>query len=187
LTSEEKTVLDQNESVKKTKFKLEELFDVIERGKRLKADDRIEGDLAFVTAGTGEMGLSSYIGNKVRVFPENSLTIDMFGTVFYRGYEFGADDHVAVLHDTSGELTRESLQYMQPIIEKTLSGMFSYSKNFYASDAIGVEIELPINTDNQLDVVFMTKFIKAAQKLTVQNVRKEMDSKLSAFQKVILN
>lgn len=187
LTSEERAILDGNQTVKKAKFKLEELFDIIERGKRLRADDRINGSLAFVTAGTGEMGISSYIGNDVQVFPANSLTIDMFGTVFYRGYEFGADDHVAVLHDTSGKLTRESMQYMQPVIEKTLAGLFSYSKNFYASDAIGVEVELPVTTENQLDIAYMTKFIKVIQKMTVQKVRKEMDSRLSAYQKVISN
>ena len=79
------------------KFKIGELFDCIQQGKRLRKEDQKEGNLPFVMAGTTNNGVVGKIGNEeVRKFPGNSLTIDIFGNVFYRGYEFGAGDDTGV-------------------------------------------------------------------------------------------
>ncbi|HHY9105553.1 TPA: hypothetical protein ACV8CV_005835, partial [Escherichia coli] len=79
-------------------YNLKKLFGPAIRGKRLKNADRIPGSLPFVTAGEGNEGISAFISNDVVVFPENTITIDMFGSAKYRNYEYGADDHVAVVH-----------------------------------------------------------------------------------------
>lgn len=41
---------------------------------------------------------ADFVGNDVHVFSKNTTTIDMFGSVKYRIYEYGGDDHVAVAH-----------------------------------------------------------------------------------------
>lgn len=79
-------------------FNLEVLYGKSTRGKRLKSADRIPGSLPFVTAGEADEGVSDFIGNKVHVFPKNTTTIDMFGSAKYRNYEYGGDDHVAIVH-----------------------------------------------------------------------------------------
>ncbi|MCT6999844.1 restriction endonuclease subunit S, partial [Salmonella enterica subsp. enterica serovar Abaetetuba] len=79
-------------------YNLKELFGPTIRGKRLKNADRLPGDLPFVTAGEVNEGVSAFIRNDVVVFPANTTTIDMFGSAKYRNYEYGADDHVAVVH-----------------------------------------------------------------------------------------
>ena len=152
-----------------SEFRVEDLFDTIKRGKRIKSLDRIDGELPFITAGTNERGLSSYIGNPdAEIFPPNSLTIDMFGTVFYRSYKYGADDHIAVLYNNSNSYSKEALLYMGMCIEKSIAGKFSYSRNFYASDAYDVVISLPITEKGTPDYKYMESYIKAqlAQKIT---------------------
>lgn len=162
------------------------MFGIIKRGKRLKSKDRIHGALPFITAGVGDRGFSSYVGNSnVEIFPANSLTIDMFGTVFYRSFEYGADDHVAVLFNQKQIYSKEALLYMSPIIEKSIAGKFDYSRNFYASDAPDIEIPLPTDSLGRLDTNFMEQFIKIQQKLVIKNVVEWRNRQILATKHVV--
>lgn len=188
LTNSDLNILKQHANSEFVKFEVEELFDVIKSGKRIKSADRIPGSLPFITAGAGNMGFSSYISSSsTEVFPKNTLTIDMFGNTYYRGYLFGADDHVTVLHDSKDRLTKEVLQYIQPNIEETIKGKYSYSKNFYASDAKHIGINLPIINNNELNLDLMTKYIKVIQKKTVHKLKANLDRQLANLNNVKLN
>jgi len=165
---------------------LSALFDSIKRGKRIKSLDRVKGKLPFVTAGINERGISSYIGNpEAEIFPSNSLTIDMFGTVFYRDYEYGADDHVAVLYSTSELYSKGALLYIGMCIEKSIAGKFSYSRNFYASDAYDVVISLPILSNGTPDFAYMEAYIKAQSVKKIANVANEFNLKINAARHIV--
>jgi len=167
-------------------FRIGDLFDTIKRGKRIKSIDRISGNLPFITAGAIERGFSSYIGNpEAEIFPKNSLTIDMFGTVFYRGYEYGADDHVAVLYNKAAKYSKEALIYMGVCIEKSISGKFSYSRNFYASDAYDAVVMLPETKNETPDFVYMESYINAHKKLAIENKIRGFDLKINAAKFII--
>lgn len=178
------------------KFLVTDIFDVIKRGKRIKSADRVDGTLPFITAGVGEMGLSSFIGNaKAEVFPANSLTIDMFGTTYYRGYEYGADDHVTVLFDSNNKIDRGALQYIQPAIENQIKGKYSYSRNFYPSDVDGIEIELPITEDGKPDWYYMSEYVSRIEAEYVSHIEAYLtvigypsleSAKLTDYDKAIL-
>lgn len=186
LSSEDEEIIEKHSSANLKLFKLEELFDVIKRGKRIRSLDRIKGDLPFITAGVEKMGFSDYIGNsEAEVFPENSLTIDMFGNTFYRGYKFGADDHVAVLYRTDRQFSKAVLQYIQSNINKAVAGKFSYSRNFYASDASEVEIKLPVTLKDKIDYDLIEKYITVLQKKVVNKLRAKMDKELKLLNNVI--
>lgn len=98
LTEVEEKSLERFDSINWKSFNLEKLFGKSTRGRRLKSDDRIPGDLPFVTAGEADEGVSNFIGNNVVVFNENTATIDMFGSAKYINYKYGGDDHIAVGH-----------------------------------------------------------------------------------------
>lgn len=186
LSRNDKLILEKNFSTDFKMYKLQELFDVIKRGKRIKSLDRIKGNLPFITAGVEKMGFSDFIGNpEAEVFPENSLTIDMFGNTFYRGYQYGADDHVAVLYHSKQIYSKKVLQYIQPQINKAILGKFSYSRNFYATDAYEVEIRLPVTPNGQLDIEHMENYIKVIEKKVVQKLRNKMDKNLEAMNQII--
>lgn len=142
-------------------YNLEKLFGKATRGKRLKASDRLPGTLPFVTAGEENTGISAYIGNNVDIFLENTITIDMFGSAKFRGYQYGADDHVAVVH--TEHLSKTSSQFIAACIHKaSYSGKFSYSRNFYAKDADELVIELP-TLNNNLAFSYMETYIKTLE------------------------
>ncbi|HGJ5883221.1 restriction endonuclease subunit S [Arsenophonus sp.] len=144
-------------SVEWGEFNVEKLFGKSTRGKRLKSDDRIPGDLPFVTAGESNEGVSAFIGNNVTVFSENTTTIDMFGSAKYRNYKYGADDHVAVVH--TEKLSRHAAIFITSAIHKSsYTGMFDYGRNFYAKDADQLNIFLP-SKNYQPDYEFMGNYI----------------------------
>lgn len=160
-------------------YNLEKLFGKSTRGKRLKSSDRIVGDLPFVTAGEENTGISAFIGNDVEVFQENSITIDMFGSAKFRGYEFGADDHVAVVH--TEQLQRRESQFIATAIHKvSYSGKFSYSRNFYAKDADELNISLPtLNKIIAFD--YMDEYIEILENEHIGKLEDERTEKIEAY------
>ena len=164
-------------NLKWRKFNLEKLFGKATRGKRLKGDDRILGDLPFVTAGETDEGVSAFIGNNVNIFPENTTTIDMFGSAKYRNYKYGGDDHVAVVHTEN--LPKLASIFVTTSIHKTsYNGQFNYGRNFYAKDADELNISLPA-VNNQPNYELMEILISAIQKLVLKDVVLYVNNKIN--------
>ncbi len=168
LSIEEKDALKNYTSLKWDAYNLEKLFGKSTRGKRLKGDDRIAGTLPFVTAGETAEGISAYISNHVEVFEKNTTTIDMFGSAKYRNYQYGADDHVAVVHTESVPM-KASIFLTSAIHKAAHTGKFDYGHNFYAKDADALDIMLPTK-DGKPDYDAMATLISAVQKLVIQDV-----------------
>ena len=184
LTPEDQAALEQLEQVQWGAFRLGELFGKATRGKRLKSADRIPGNLPFVTAGENNAGISAMIGNHVTVFPANTITIDMFGSAKYRSYQYGADDHVAVIH--TDHLPANAVIFLTAAIHKSShNGQFDYSRNFYASDADDLTIQLPITPEGKPDYDFMERFIQALQKVVISDVADYANQKIEAHGKIV--
>lgn len=113
MSSEEKEALENIEILEWKEFNLEKLFGKSTKGKRLKSEDRINGSLPFVTAGEANTGISDFIGNIVEVFSKNTITIDMFGSAKYRNYNYGGDDHIAVVHIEKSNQNQQYLLLLQ--------------------------------------------------------------------------
>lgn len=168
LTAEEQGALQKLEKLSWKAFNLENLFGKSTRGKRLKSADRIPGELPFVTAGETNEGVSEFIGNKVNVFFENTVTIDMFGSAKYRNYKYGGDDHIAVVHTEN--LSKYAAVFVTTAINKSsYTGKFNYGNNFYPKDADELNILLP-TIDDQPDYQIMGNLISGIHKLVIKDV-----------------
>jgi hypothetical protein len=185
LTNEEQKVLDnfKNEKYSWNDFNLEKLFGNSTRGRRLKSDDRISGTLPFVTAGETDEGISAFIGNNINVFSHNTITIDMFGSAKYRNYNYGGDDHIAVVHT---ELLQKfaSIFVTSAIHKVSYTGAFNYGRNFYAKDADKLNISLPTK-NKQPDYKTMEILISAIQKLVIKDVVLYANKKITTTKKVV--
>lgn len=165
-------------------FNVKSLFGPSTRGKRLKGDDRVPGPLPFVTAGEAETGVSAFIGNKVEVFGKNTTTIDMFGSAKYRNYEYGADDHVAVVH--TEKLPKHAAVFVTAACHKAAhTGAFDYGRNFYAKDADALAIMLPALADGTPDWNAMELLMRAVQKLVIRDVVAWKDREIEATRQVV--
>ncbi len=181
LSEEEKSALSQYDSHEWRLFNLKNLFGNATRGRRLKSSDRIYGTLPFVTAGETDTGISAFIGNDVTVFLRNTITIDMFGSAKYRNYNYGADDHVAVVH--TEKLSKWSNLFLTTCIHNVAnSGKFSYSRNFYAKDADELNILLPVE-DGEIDYNFMNCIGRAIEKMVIKEVVQWSDKRLEISKK----
>ena len=135
--------------------------------------------MPFVTAGEENTGISAFIGNDVEVFKANSITIDMFGSAKFRGYDFGADDHVAVVHTEC--LSKKVSQFIATAIHKSsYSGKFSYSRNFYAKDADELNISLP-TLNNKIAFSYMENYIEALEAERIETLEAERIETLEAY------
>lgn len=183
LTDAEQNAIDNYSNLEWGTFNLEKLFGKSTRGKRLKSADRIQGTLPFVTAGEADEGVSDFIGNKVHVFSKNTTTIDMFGSAKYRNYDYGGDDHVAIVH--TEKLPMNAAIFVTSAIHKSShNGQFDYGKNFYAKDADVLDISLPQKNGNP-DYDTMALIISAIHKLVIKDVVLYADTKIEATKTVV--
>lgn len=168
LTFEEQQLINNFKNLEWSTYNLKDLFGESTRGKRLKSEDRIPGILPFVTAGEADEGVSDFIGNDVQIFFKNTTTIDMFGSAKYRNYEYGADDHIAVVH--TEYLPKNAAIFVTSAIHKAShNGQFNYGRNFYAKDADELYISLPTK-NGQPDFDTMAIIISAIQKIVIKDV-----------------
>lgn len=183
LTKEEKQVLEDFENIEWQSYNLENLYGKSTRGQRLKSANRIKGNLPFVTAGEFNEGISAFIGNDVTIFPENTTTIDMFGSAKFRNYKYGGDDHVAIVHTEN--LPKLASVFVTTAIQKSsYTSKFSYSNNFYAKDADELNISLP-TLNKKPNYELMETFINAIQKLVIKDVVMYADKKIETTKSVI--
>ncbi len=184
LTTAEQKALTDYEKGGWTTFNLETLFGKSTRGRRLKSADRISGTLPFVTAGETDEGISAFIGNDVIIFPENTTTIDMFGSAKYRNYKYGGDDHIAVVHTQN--LPKFASMFVTTAIHKTsYNGQFNYGRNFYAKDADELNVSLP-SINNKPNYALMETLISAIQKLVIKDVVLYADRKIEETKSVVV-
>ena len=92
----------------------------------------------------------------------------MFGSAKYRNYEYGGDDHVAIVHTEN--LPMNAAIFVTSAIHKSShNGQFNYGRNFYAKDADELNILLPIK-DGKPDFNTMETIISAIQKIVIKDV-----------------
>ena len=109
-------------------------------------------------AGRTNAGVVNYILNPVAIFPKNSITVDIFGNVFYRDYDFGAGDDTGVYWNNEKEYSKETMLFFAISMEKSLLGKFSFGKKLRSSQSLNFKIQLPIK-NGEIDFEFMECFI----------------------------
>ena len=109
-------------------------------------------------AGTTNAGVVNYISNPVASFPRNSITVDIFGNVFYRDFDFGAGDDTGVYWNDEKDYSKEAMLFFAISMEKSLSGKFSFGNKLRSSQSLDFKIQLPIK-NNKIDFDFMESFM----------------------------
>jgi len=123
----------------------------------------------LVTAGYENNGVAEFIENSEQeVFPKDTVTIDMFGNVFYRDYSYSADDNILVLFEKV-VIPPEAKIFIVSLINKSLCSKFSYSKQYRMRSFDETKIKLPTK-NNKVDFSFMENFILEIQKERIEKL-----------------
>ncbi|WP_406947232.1 restriction endonuclease subunit S [Psychrobacter ciconiae] len=177
LTDSERHVLADFESWEWVGVEYQEVFNHIVQGRRLKKEDQIEGDIPFVMAGITNTGVVGYISNPVASFPENSITVDIFGNTFYRNYAYGAGDDTGCYWNDEKTYSTQAMLFFTTAMDKSLKGRFDYGNKLRSSQSLNFEMQLP-TTANQPDFSKMETLISALQKLVIREVVNYTDERL---------
>lgn len=161
------------EDVEWKEFNFNEIFRKIQRGKRLKKDDHIDGKTPYISSTSINNGLDQFIGNedKVRKF-KNNLTIANSGSVgscFYHEYEYIASDHVTSL--TLDKADKYIYLFMATII-KRLEEKYSFNREINDKRIRKERFILPADKNGNPYWDYMSKFMK---KLEAENFGKVLE------------
>lgn len=142
-------------------FKMPEVFNVIQRGKRLKNADHIPGNIPYVSSTANNNGVDDYIEatSGTRVFCDcislaNSGSV---GTAFYEPFAFVASDHVTALK-TDG-LTKYEYLFIASMIEKQGSN-FNFNREINDARIRNMQIMLPVTNSGEPDYEYMKQYVK---------------------------
>jgi len=157
-------------------FFINEIFEQIQRGKRLKKSDHIPGKIPYVSSTAFNNGIDDFIGNKnnVRIF-SNCISIANSGSVgasFYHPYKFIASDHVTKLENKS---FNKHIYLFLSTITKRLGEKYSFNREISDKRIKREKILLPINDENLPDYEYMENYMK---NLELERLKKYLKYKM---------
>jgi len=145
-------------------FKTTDIFNNIQRGRRLKKDDHKSGIMPYVSSTGINNGVDGFIGNKedVRIF-SNCLTIANSGSVgatFYQPFSFVASDHVTKLGNSN--FNKHVYLFIANITTR-FNEKYSFNREINDIRIKKEKILLPVNSQDQPDYIYMENYMKALE------------------------
>ena len=142
-------------------FFIKDIFDKVERGKRLKKDDHIKGDKPYVSSTALNNGVDQFIGNEkgTRVF-EDCLSLANSGSVgscFYEPFPFVASDHVT--HLKKDDASKFIYLFMATMLNR-LSEKYNFNREINDFRINREKIILPVTEDGKPDYDYMEQYAK---------------------------
>lgn len=184
LTDEEQKALNDYDKIEWIEIPYKSIFNRIEQGRRLKKEDQKSGNIPFIMSGTTNTGVVNFVSNPVAYFPKNSITVDIFGNVFYRNYNFGAGDDTGVYWNDERIYSKEQMIFFAASMQNSLFNKFSYGKKLRSSESYDIQTMLPAKNKN-IDYDYMNMLISAIQKLVIRDVVLYADKKIEATKEAI--
>lgn len=140
-------------------FFIEKVFSNPKRGKRLKKEDHIEGDIPYVSSSSFNNGVDAFVGNehKVRKY-KDCLSLANSGSVgscFYEPFEFIASDHITHL---KGEYTPQQYLFMACMLNR-LSEKYNFNREINDMRISREKIMLPLTEEGKPDLEYMDSYI----------------------------
>ena len=142
-------------------FFLIDIFPKIKRGKRLKNEDHIAGNIPYVSSSSLNNGIDDFVGNELKVRKyKNCLSLANSGSVgscFYESFEFIASDHVT--HLKNDNFSMYTYLFIATMARR-LSEKYNFNREISDTRIRREKILLPITDDGAPDYEYMDQFMK---------------------------
>ena len=142
-------------------FFLIDIFPKIKRGKRLKNEDHIAGNIPYVSSSSLNNGIDDFVGNELKVRKyKNCLSLANSGSVgscFYEPFEFIASDHVT--HLKNDNFSMYTYLFIATMARR-LSEKYNFNREISDTRIRREKILLPITDDGAPDYEYMDQFMK---------------------------
>lgn len=146
-------------------FYVRDVFEKIERGKRLKKADHKSGKVPYASSTSMNNGIDGFIEvlPGTRVF-ENCISLANSGSVgsaFYEPFAFVASDHVT--HLKTDGFSEWLYLFLATVIEQQ-GANFNFNREINDARIKQMQIMLPVNADGNPDYVYMEQYAKNMMK-----------------------
>lgn len=151
-------------------FFVVDIFDNIQRGKRLKTADHLSGKVPYVSSSALNNGVDNFVSNEkcVRRF-SNCISLANSGSVgssFYEPFEFVASDHIT--HLKSEKFNKYHYLFLATMTSR-LSQKYNFNREINDKRISREIILLPVNDDGDPDYDYMEKYSKNLLKNKIQS------------------
>jgi len=157
-------------------FFVSDVFDTVQRGKRLTKANQINGEIPYISSTALNNGVDNFIGNTEKVRKsDNDLTLANSGSVgacFYHNYEYIASDHVTSLKLPNGS---DKVYKFISVILGRLEEKYSFNREINDTRIKREKILLPIDKDRTPNWFYMENFIKNIEQKQIKNVLQYLD------------
>ena len=184
LSLEEKEALEAKPNY--MPFLLSSLFDSENGDVDIKKKDiNNEGDIV-ITAGVANNGIAGKTSIKAKVFPKDTLTIDMFGNCFYRNFKYKMVTHARVfaLLPKQPIPNKEVGLYYQTLLTK-YSEIYSFSSMCSWGKIKDCFISLPVTDNNEIDFEYIKNYIRAIEKTAIQKLYNDKGAFIEKAKEII--
>ncbi len=161
-------------------FYLKDIFNEIQRGKRLKKEHHKLGKVPYISSTSMSNGVDGFVGNKenVRLF-SNCLTLANSGSVgstFFQPFLFVASDHVTKLGNS--KFNRFVYLFISTSVRR-LGEKYSFNREINDNRIKKEKILLPINEQDEPDYAFMEQYMREKERQLVDNYKKHLSFKIN--------
>ena len=159
-------------------FFIVDIFDVVQRGKRLKTADHLAGEIPYVSSSSLNNGVDDFVSNDngVRRF-SNCLSLANSGSVgssFYEPFEFVASDHITHLKNKG---FNKSHYLFLATMTSRLSQKYNFNREINDKRIAREIIFLPITDNGTPDYTYMEKYSKNLLREKIQRYIKYIENK----------
>lgn len=160
-------------SIRWKEFFLTEIFTEIQRGRRIKKADHLEGDMPYISSSSFNNGVDNFISNikKVRIF-HKCLTLANSGSVgscYYQPFRFVASDHVTKLYNP--KFNKYHYFFLSSMINR-FHEKYNFNREINETRILREKILLPVDKQGNPDYDYMEKY---AKKIMLQKYRQYLD------------
>ena len=165
-------------------FLVGDLFEAYLSKDDIQPKNLVKGKIPLVSSGKENNGIIAFVEDeKARLWEENTLTIDMFGKVFYQESPYFAVSHGRVnILLPKISMTKGCLQFIGCAIEKVASQKYAFNEMCTGTKVLKNNIKLPTTPDGAPDWIYMESYManleaKVAESLTLLQAAKDAEKK----------
>ena len=166
-------------------FKLCDLFSASNGDVDIQQKDINEKGTYVVTSGEQNNGILGKSDREARVFSADTLTVDMFGNVYYRDYEYKLVTHARVFSLKPLFVMNREIGLFMVSLLKFLTEIYSYTNMCSWSKIKDLSIKLPVTTVYEPDFDYMEEYIRIQKKLAIKDAVLLKDKIIEETKKVV--